>query len=158
MDRLTHAAGSICFILLSNLVNGDDFLEKMRKKHAKPALPFWAIITIILISSVFVTSCVMFWCFFYLRRRQALGMLQPSPCTTAPCAPITSGAMNHSQPEMRALLPDAITHSALPNPQQLPEHHPEVGFNINNKGIPLSQPSAAPMPLAPLESPPPYGN
>ncbi|XP_065293939.1 uncharacterized protein [Dermacentor albipictus] len=156
MDSMTWCA-VVCVGLLLRMVHADD--DRMRNQHN---FAFWTIRMPIIVSVfmvlTFLLTCGICGYFWYRRRQCMLDTLQPSPCMTAPCAPITSGAMNHSQPEVRALLPDAITHSALPNPQQLPEHHPEVGFNINNKGIPLSQPSAAPMPSAPLESPPPYGN
>ncbi|XP_054920314.1 uncharacterized protein [Dermacentor andersoni] len=170
MDRLTHAAGSICFILLSNLVNGDDFLEKMRKKHAKPALPFWAIITIILISSVFVTSCVMFWCFFYLRRRQALAAMQSGfyvPPTLGPApipSPVMSGAPTCSHPEAYPLIPGTSTSLTTLNTQQkgFQEErsplYPKDGFYSDYNSSSLPQLPTATMSSAPPQPLPPYGN
>ncbi|XP_054920315.1 uncharacterized protein [Dermacentor andersoni] len=169
MDRLTHAAGSICFILLSNLVNGDDFLEKMRKKHAKPALPFWAIITIILISSVFVTSCVMFWCFFYLRRRQALALqVMTQPPSLGPASgPTVSGAPAHSYLEAYPLIPGASTSLTSLNTQrrgfqeERSPPYPKNGLYSDHSSASLPQLPTASMPSVPSAPPqplPPYDN
>lgn len=162
MDSRTRCAVEfVCIGLLVSVAHADDD-DDLRAQHRGS---FWTI-TLPVIVTVFMMLttlliCGIFGYFWYRRRQRILGMLQPSPCM--PAAPITSGAMNHGEPEMRALLSGAITHSALPNlqqkwDQQLSEHHPEVGPDISHKGIPLSQPSAAPMPSAPLELPPPYGN
>lgn len=159
MDSMTWCAvGFVCIGLLLSVVQADD--DRMRAQHHGS---FWTIPIIVTVFMVltFLLTCGIFGYFWYRRRQRMLGMLQPSPCM--PAAPITSGAMNHGQPETHALLPGAITHSALPNQQQkwdqqLSEHHPEVGPDISHKGIPPSQPSAAPIPSAPLESPPPYGS
>ncbi|XP_075528611.1 uncharacterized protein LOC142560408 isoform X1 [Dermacentor variabilis] len=171
MDRLTHAPGSICFILLSNMVNGDnDFLEKMRKKYAKPALPFWAIITIILILSTFVTSCIMFWCVFYPRRRQALvsAMTQSSPCVPPSLGPspgpMVSGAPAHSYLEAYPLVPGASTSLTSLNTQrrgfqeERSPPYPKNGLHSDHSSASLPQLPTASMPSAPPQPLPPYGN
>ncbi|XP_049515321.1 atrophin-1-like isoform X1 [Dermacentor silvarum] len=170
MDRLTHATGSICFILLHMANADDDFREKMRKKYAKPALPFWAIITVILILATFVTSCIMFWCVFYPRRRQALAMMQSGPYeppTLGPApipGPVMSGAPTRSHPEAYPLIPGGSASLNMLNTQQKgcqeerSPLYPKDGFYSDYSSSSLPQLPTATMPSAPPQPPPPYGN
>lgn len=167
MDRLTHATGSICFILLHMANADDDFREKMRKKYAKPALPFWAIITVILILATFVTSCIMFWCVFYPRRRQALAMVQSSPSSSGPApGPMVSGAPAHTYLEAYPLIPGASRSLTTLNTQQRgfqeerspPYPKNELYSDHSSTSLPQLLTTSSSVPSAPPQPLPPYGN
>ncbi|XP_054920313.1 uncharacterized protein [Dermacentor andersoni] len=172
MDRLTHAAGSICFILLSNLVNGDDFLEKTRKKYSKTPM---SVTTVVLLAvglplTVLVACCAFFWAVWYYGRQRALAAMQSGfyvPPTLGPApipSPVMSGAPTCSHPEAYPLIPGTSTSLTTLNTQQkgFQEErsplYPKDGFYSDYNSSSLPQLPTATMSSAPPQPLPPYGN
>ncbi|XP_075528613.1 uncharacterized protein LOC142560408 isoform X3 [Dermacentor variabilis] len=162
MDRLTHAPGSICFILLSNMVNGDnDFLEKMRDDS-------WPLPAILIIAIMVVLSllfCVISLCACYRRRQRLWAMTQSSPCMPlslgpAPIpGPVMSGAASHTHPEARPLMLGASTYLISPNTEQRgfqEERCPPYSKDGFYSDHVYPQPPKAPVPSAPHPPLPPY--
>lgn len=171
MDGLAYAVGSICFILLLNMVNADDdFHEKWRRKHS--TVPLAAIIVPIFMAFMFMTGCIFFWIIWYRRRMRAMAMLQPSPCVPPPMGPapvqgpMVSGAPTYAHSEEHPLIPGGSTSlTTLNTPQKgfqegRSSPYPTNGYYCDQStSLPqLPTEPMAPMPSAPPQPPPPYGN
>ncbi|XP_065293937.1 uncharacterized protein [Dermacentor albipictus] len=163
MDRLAHATGSICFILLTNMVNGDDFLEKMRDDSWP--LPATLIIAFMVVLSLLF--CVISLCACYRRRQRLWAVTQSSPYVAPSLSPgpvpgpVMSGAASHTHPEARPLIPGASTYLSTPNTEQrgFPEErsppYSKDGFYSDHVYRQLPK---APVPSAPHPPLPPYNH